>query len=56
MLPEHNVPYICILENVSFTEADKLILVHVSSVSCSADENPDELYFQEVPVWKREFV
>lgn len=30
-------------------------LMFMLSFSLVADENPDEVYFQELPVWKREY-
>ncbi|XP_060932503.1 spexin prohormone 1 [Limanda limanda] len=42
-------------EKLSVDQAATVLLNFLQQVKEGADENPDEVYFQELPVWKREF-
>uniref|UniRef100_A0A4W6EW80 Spexin hormone n=1 Tax=Lates calcarifer TaxID=8187 RepID=A0A4W6EW80_LATCA len=42
-------------EKLSVDQAATVLLNFLQQAREGADENPDEVYFQELPVWKREF-
>ncbi|XP_069375800.1 spexin prohormone 1 isoform X2 [Paralichthys olivaceus] len=42
-------------EKLSVDQAATVLLNFLQQAKEGADENPDEVYFQELPVWKREF-
>nr|XP_061809484.1 spexin prohormone 1 [Nerophis lumbriciformis] len=42
-------------EKLSVDQAATILLNFLQQARDSADDNPDEVYFQEVPVWKREY-
>ncbi|KAM7366789.1 hypothetical protein PAMP_014733 [Pampus punctatissimus] len=42
-------------EKLSVDQAATLLLNFLQQAREGADENPDEVYFQELPVWKREY-
>ncbi|KAL7371034.1 hypothetical protein ABVT39_016969 [Epinephelus coioides] len=42
-------------EKLSVDQAATVLLNFLQQAREGADENPDEVYFQELPVWKREY-
>nr|XP_046235122.1 spexin prohormone 1 [Scatophagus argus] len=42
-------------EKLSVDQAATVLLNFLQQARGGADENPDELYFRELPVWKREY-
>ncbi|XP_061618900.1 spexin prohormone 1 [Phyllopteryx taeniolatus] len=42
-------------EKLSVDQAATILLNFLQQARDGADENPDEVYFQEMPVWKREY-
>ncbi|XP_061921624.1 spexin prohormone 1 isoform X1 [Entelurus aequoreus] len=42
-------------EKLSVDQAATVLLNFLQQARDGADENPDEMYFQEMPVWKREY-
>ncbi|KAI3367024.1 hypothetical protein L3Q82_009658, partial [Scortum barcoo] len=42
-------------EKLSVDQAATVLLNFLQQAKEGADENPDEVYFQELPVWKREY-
>uniref|UniRef100_A0A1A8HUZ8 Chromosome 12 open reading frame 39 n=1 Tax=Nothobranchius kuhntae TaxID=321403 RepID=A0A1A8HUZ8_NOTKU len=42
-------------EKLSVDQAATVLLNFLQQAREGADENPDELYFRELPVWKREY-
>ncbi|XP_077356703.1 spexin prohormone 1 [Festucalex cinctus] len=42
-------------EKLSVDQAATILLKFLQQARDGADENPDEVYFQEMPVWKREY-
>uniref|UniRef100_A0A672IIF4 Spexin hormone n=1 Tax=Salarias fasciatus TaxID=181472 RepID=A0A672IIF4_SALFA len=42
-------------EKLSVDQAATILLNFLQQAREGADENPDEVYFQELPVWKREY-
>ncbi|XP_074554715.1 spexin prohormone 1 isoform X2 [Halichoeres trimaculatus] len=42
-------------EKLSVDQAATVLLNFLQQAREGADENPDDMYFQELPVWKREY-